>query len=265
MYRGIKIKKKLGQHFLINEKIKQKIIECADISKKDVILEIGPGIGSLTTALCKNARKVIAIEKDRELVDFLINLFSNEKKVEIIEGDVLKIRLPKADKIVSTPPYNISSELIFLLLEHRFKTIILVLQKEFARRLVSKPGSKNFGRLTVMIGYKGEVELLDYVSKENFYPVPKVDSAIVRIVPRKDIPKLVYDDLFNDFVRELFSQRRKKVRKVILSFLEKKIGECSKKIIFPNKLGEKRIYELSNNEIMSLFLNIADKKDLKKY
>jgi 16S rRNA (adenine1518-N6/adenine1519-N6)-dimethyltransferase len=265
MYRGIKIKKKLGQHFLINEKIKQKIIEYADISKKDVILEIGPGIGTLTTALCKKARKVIAIEKDRELVDFLINSFSNEKKVEIIEGDVLKIKLPKADKIVSTPPYNISSELIFLSLDHGFKTIVLVLQKEFARRLISKPGSKNFGRLTVMVRYKGEAELLECVSKESFYPVPKVDSAIVRIIPRKDIPKLVYDDLFNDFVRKLFSQRRKKVRKVIISFLEKRIEGYSKKITFPNKLEEKRIYELSNNEIMSLFLNITDKKDLRKY
>jgi 16S rRNA (adenine1518-N6/adenine1519-N6)-dimethyltransferase len=84
MYRGIKLKKKFGQHFLINEKIKHKIIEYADISKKDVILEIGAGIGSLTTPLCKNARKVIAIEKDGELVDFLRNVFSNEKKVKII-------------------------------------------------------------------------------------------------------------------------------------------------------------------------------------
>ena len=265
MYHGIKLKKKFGQHFLINEKIKHKIIEYADISKKDVILEIGAGIGSLTTPLCKNARKVIAIEKDGELVDFLRNIFSNEKKVKIIEGDVLKIKLPKANKIVSTPPYNISSELIFLLLDHGFKTIVLVLQKEFARRLVSKPGSKNFGRLTVMVRYKGEVELLEYVSKENFYPVPKVDSAIVRIVPRKDIPKLVYDDLFNDFVRELFSQRRKKTRKVISSFMEKKFGGYSKKIILPNKLEEKRVYELSNNEIMSLFRYHTAKKDLTKY
>ena len=265
MYHGIKIKKKFGQHFLINEKIKHKIIEYADISKKDVILEIGAGIGSLTAPLCRNARKVIAIEKDRELVNFLRNAFSDEKKVEIIEGDVLKIKLPKANKIVSTPPYNISSELIFLLLDHGFETIVLVLQKEFARRLVSEPGSKNFGRLTVMVRYKGEVELLEYVSKENFYPAPKIDSAIVRIFPRKDVPKIVYNDLFNDFVRELFSQRRKKARKVISSFIERKIRGHSKKIFFPNKLEDKRVYELSNNEIMSLFLNITDKNDLTKY
>ena len=112
MYHGVRIKKKLGQHFLTNEETKHRIVNYADIINKNIVLEIGAGTGDLTSIIKEKAMKVIAVEKDKDLVKILKGRFSNESKVEVIEGDILKIDLPQYDKIVSTPPYNISSKLI---------------------------------------------------------------------------------------------------------------------------------------------------------
>lgn len=266
MYRGIRLKKKLGQHLLLNDEVRHRIVDYANISDKNIVLEIGAGTGDLTSTIKERARKVIAIEKDKDLVNILKERFSNESNVEIIEGDVLKIDLPHYDKSVSTPPYNISSKLIFLLLNRECERIIITLQKEFAERLIARPGSRNYGRLTVMTECKAKVKLLEYISKSNFYPQPKVDSAIVSIFPRKDVNNFVKNELFNEFVRILFSQRRKRVRKVIFHYLKSKFGDDANRIFLSLKLADKRVYELSKSDFKNLFqetinrVNIIEKK-----
>ena len=258
MYHGVRIKKKLGQHFLTNEGTKHRIVNYADIINKNIILEIGAGTGDLTSIIKEKAMKVIAVEKDKELVKILKRRFSNESKVEVIEGDILKIDLPQYDKIVSTPPYNISSKLIFLLLVRECERIVITLQKEFAERLVARPGSRNYGRITVMTGCKAKVDLLEYIPKSDFYPQPKVDSAIVSIFPRKITDDLINNDCFIEFLRILFTQRRKRVRKVVSHYLQNKFVDNAKLISSSIKLPEKRVYELSMSEFKNIFQEIIN-------
>ena len=137
-------KKRLGQNFVINSRIIEKLIDYAEVKPTEVVLEIGSGLGYLTEALAYKARTIIAVEIDRRLVEILKYRLQDKNNVEIITGDALSIELPKFDKIVSAPPYKISSPLIFKILEHQFKTAVLILQKEFATRLQASPGETEY-------------------------------------------------------------------------------------------------------------------------
>lgn len=252
----IRMKKRFGQHFLMEERTRHRIVEYANITDRDTVLEVGAGTGNLTSDIKDKAGKVIAVEKDRDFVEILRKRFSNDKNVAIIEGDILKVDLPHYNKVVSTPPYNISSKLIFLLLDRYYEIIVITLQKDFAERLVAKPGSKDFGRITLMVEYKAHVELLESISRNEFYPKPKVDSAIVKIVSKEDIDDFTELDSFKEFVRILFTQRRKNLRKVVIHYLKFKFGMDADRIISNIKLFDKRVYELSADEFKTLFRQI---------
>jgi 16S rRNA (adenine1518-N6/adenine1519-N6)-dimethyltransferase len=247
-YSRVRIKKKYGQHFLISKQVGYKLVELAEVNDKDIVLEIGAGTGSLTSILKNKAYKVIAVEKDPELFDVLKRKFSSDSKVELLKGDVLRIKLPSFNKIVSTPPYNISSKLILFIINRKIDSATLVLQKEFAERLIAKCGTKNYGRLTVSVGRKAFVEVLGYVSRNAFYPHPKVDSAIVKIVPKKPT-ELHNESFFNELVRELFTQRRKKLRKVLLRYLKKKYDLKIEDVLLNPTMLNKRVYEVSIEEL----------------
>jgi len=255
-------KKKLGQHFLLNQRIMYEIVDYANIKNNDTILEVGAGTGNLTSVIKDKAGEVIAVEKDSLLVELLKNKFQSVKNIHIIEGDILDIELPYFNKVVSTPPYNISSKLIFLLLNTDYEVIVLALQKDFAERLVAKPGTKDYGRLTVMVECKANVELLGSISKNDFHPKPKVDSAIVRIIPKKKPEDVLELESFKEFVQILFSQRRRKLRKVIIHYLKIKSYENVKLIITNINIIDKRVYQLSVDEFKHLFMDIT--KQIKK-
>ncbi len=239
-------KKRFGQNFLTDKRWLEKIASYAEISPDDIVLEVGPGLGGLTQLLQTKAKKVIAVEKDPALVEFLSRKFLNNPKVEIITGDILKIDLPDYDKVVATPPYNISSKLLFLLLRRRCQTIILALQKEFAERLVAKPGTKDYGRLTVMIAHKARAEILDYISRDAFNPRPKVDSAIIKVT-LGDTTKGIDEEPFVDVVRGLFTQRRRTLRVSLKHYLRDRTQSFPKEIY---ELGilDKRVFQLSVEE-----------------
>ena len=207
------MKTKLGQNFLIDPNIAQLEVNWADVKKNDIILEVGPGKGIITNILAKNVEKVIAIEIDKKLIESLKkNLPSN---VNLINSDILKLDfedLPKFNKVVSNLPYQISSPFTFKLLKYKFDLAILVYQKEFAERIVAKPGSNKYSRLSVNVYYKSECIFLRTISRNAFYPIPKVDSAIVKLIPRKTPAFSVENEnFFKDFVNILFSHRRKKI------------------------------------------------------
>jgi len=212
-------KKRLGQNFTVNSDILGRLVEYASLTKDDVVLEVGAGFGFLTELLSQKCKKVIAVEIDPKLVNFLRKQLCNFNNVDLIEGDILKVSIPYFNKVVSAPPYSISSPLLFHLLETKFDLAVLILQKEFAERLAAPVGSKDYGRLTVSIHYRTDVELLDLVVRKMFYPPPDVDSMMLRLKPR-DPPFHVNDEaIFFDIVRTLFTQRNKKVRNALIYFL----------------------------------------------
>lgn len=231
-------KKRLGQNFAVNSGMLRRLVSHASLTEDDVVLEVGPGFGFLTQFLSNNCKKVIAVEVDPQLVSFLRTQLHSLKNIELIEGDILKVSLPPFNKVVSAPPYSISSPLIFRLLEQEFDGAVLILQKEFAERLAASVGTKDYGRLTVNVYYRAEVELLDIVPRTMFHPTPDVDSMMVRLKPRA--PPFIVDDeeTFFELVRTLFTQRNKKVRNGLISFLDQ-YGLTGKELV---TLADSTIY-----------------------
>ncbi|UCH71899.1 MAG: ribosomal RNA small subunit methyltransferase A, partial [Thermoplasmatales archaeon] len=161
--------KKLGQNFLIDEKTAEREVEYAQIKKDDIVLEIGPGKGILTKLLARKAKEVIAIEIEERFIKKLKDVLPHN--VELIQGDALKIdfeKLPKFNKIVSNLPFQISSPITFKFLEYDFSSAVLIYQKEFADRMIAKPGNKNYSRLSIGIYYKANCKLLETVPKIYF-------------------------------------------------------------------------------------------------
>lgn len=176
--------KKLGQHILINQSIITSIITRSKINPTDTILEIGPGTGNLTIPLLYHAKKLICIEKDPRLASELLKKVQSLKlshKMELIVGDALKIDFPNFDMCISNTPYQISSPLIFKLLKYKFRACVLMFQREFADRLVARPGASEYCRLSVAVQLRAQVDHLIKVGRRSFVPVPDVDSSVVRI------------------------------------------------------------------------------------
>lgn len=242
---------KLSQNFLIDEKIAERQVKYADLNERDVVLEIGAGKGILTKKIAKIA-KVIAVEIDKKFIDILKNI----DNVEVINEDFLKLNLNELNfnKVISNIPYHISSPITFKLLEKKFDLGILMYQKEFAERMIATPGTKNYSRLTVMVYYRADCFLLERVPRNAFYPVPKVDSYIVKIIPvgkRFEID----ENLFEKVVKSLFSHRRKKIKNslVIDGLLRK---EDAEKIIYGDRRGD----SLTPEEIAELCMEIEEMK-----
>lgn len=215
-------KKHLGQNFMVNSTLLRRMISNAFITREDVVLEIGAGLGFLTCFIAQNCKRVIAVEVDPNLVKILRKRVLNLSNVDIIEGDILRVFIPYFSKVVSAPPYSISSPLLLWLLERRFDIAVLTFQKEFTDRLTASVGSKNYGWLTVTTYYLAEVDILVPVSKSMFYPPPDVDSVLLRLKPKKP-PFAVRDRmLFFKLLRFLFTQRNRKVRNATVPFLLKR-------------------------------------------
>ena len=215
-------RKRFGQNFVVNTDLLRRMISYASITKDDVVLEVGAGLGFLTHHLSSVCKRVIAVEVDSKLIKILREQLYGLQNVDLIQGDILNLSVPSFNKVVSTPPYSISSPLLFWLLERKFDCAVLTFQKEFAERLAASVGSKEYGRLTVTTYYRGEVELLDHVPRNMFYPPPDVDSIVVRLRPRKPPFQVEDEETFLELVRTLFTQRNKKVRNAILPFLHKR-------------------------------------------
>jgi len=204
--------KGLGQNFLVDKNTLQKIVDAADLKSTDVVLEIGPGIGTLTKELAQRVKKVIAIEKDRKMLGILQKTLKEFKNVEIISGDALKTDFSflKEYKIVANLPYYIASPVIrrFLEIEKQPEMMILMVQKEVGQRICAKPPDMSL--LAVSVQFYADPKIISYVSNGCFWPSPKVDSAIIKIVPKKRLEE-VSPDLFFKVVKAGFSHKRKQL------------------------------------------------------
>ena len=250
-------KKRLGQNFLTDGEVIQDIIEYADISPDDVIVEIGPGVGFVTEQLVKYARKVIAVELDEEAIKELKKL--NAPNLEIIHNDILKTDLSelseKEFKVVANIPYYITSPIIAHLLgeiddlsnknRSKISEIILMVQEEVAYRMCADENSpaKQYGLLTILSQFWADVEILRTVGRKSFYPSPKVNSTIVRLKVLKE-PRLKLSDYshFKRTIKASFAQRRKNLKNCLLNggFLRENIMTAFKKLnIDENIRGEK--------------------------
>ena len=196
-----------GQNFLVDREVLSRIADYAELNSADSILEIGAGTGNLTEVLSHRAGKVYAVEVDRGLAVGLKGRFAN---VVVIEGNALKVELPDYNKVVSNLPYQISSKITYRLLSKPFDLAILMYQREFAKRLISAPGTEGYGRLSMVTGHYARAEILESVSRTAFRPNPQVGSAIVRLRPRPDRLD-VNHETFMRLATGLFSHRRKKL------------------------------------------------------
>lgn len=205
---GITAKKRLGQHFLVDERMAHRQVECAGITGGDVVLEIGPGLGVLTRPLLARAAKVVAVEKDRRMARALAGLGPN---LEVIEGDAVKVPLPPFDRVVSNLPYQISSPVTFRLLDRTFRRAVLMYQREFAERLVARKGDDGYSRLSVKAYTRAHAEVLERVPRSAFWPQPEVDSAIVLLEPRRSPFAVLDREVFEAVVDATFEHRRKAI------------------------------------------------------
>lgn len=249
--------RRLGQNFLVDRTARDLIVSSSDLHRSDVVLEVGPGKGFLTEALLTHAGKVIAVEKDPRLVTILKHRHGRSRKLRIIQGDILKVKLPRFNKVVCSPPYYISSRLVLLLVSKRFRRAVLTLQKEFAERLAAKPGSPDYGRISVMVQHKSSIELAGVIRRDSFRPVPRVDSAVVVIQKKKPEVSVRSGRLFADLVRFMFTQRRKKAKKVLRQYLETSLGRMD----LPNQtysfLPDVRVFQLRVSDFEQLSNEIS--------
>ncbi len=216
---GLKAKKKFGQNFLINEEIINQIIEKSEVTKNDTVLEIGPGLGTLTKHLIKSAKRVLAVELDEDMCDVLQSRF-NDENLEIINEDILKLDLNEYTKkygslkVVANLPYYITTPIIMKLLESEYdiSSITVMVQKEVGERICSTSQDRENSSITISINYYAKPKIIIDVPKENFLPSPEVDSCVIKLDVLDKPPVDVKDrEKFFKIIKSAFSQRRKTI------------------------------------------------------
>ena len=218
---NFRFQKKFGQNFLIDTHVLEKIIESAGITKDDFVLEIGPGIGTMTQYLCENARQVMAVEIDDNLIPILQDTLSAYDNVTVVNQDILKLDIAKTAqeyndgkpiKVVANLPYYITKPIIMGLFESHvpLESITVMVQKEVADRMQSDPGSKDYGALSLAVQYYAKAEIVANVPPNCFMPRPNVGSAVIRLTCHKQNPIQVQNEKFMfRVIRASFNQRRK--------------------------------------------------------
>lgn len=246
-----------GQNFLVDGEVLSSIVQAAAISKNDTILEVGPGLGVLTWELVQKAGKVIAVEKDKSLVPILKSNLKEFKNLTILNEDILSFHLEKSIsgpyKVVANIPYYLSSHLFRYLLDLKLKPelIVLMVQKEVGERIVATPGELSI--LGISVQMKADVKIARYVSKQSFWPIPKVDSAIIIIKPKNKYPQIKDEKLFFRIVKAAFSGKRKQIHNTLAAGFTLNKEETQKLLL---KIGidpKTRPQDLSIEEWIALY------------
>lgn len=255
---GFKFRKSLGQNFLKDHSVVEEIINAADVDNEDLVIEIGPGSGALTQLLAEKARRVVAVEIDKEVIPILKEVIGERETVKIINGDILKIDLreiientegnnPDFEriKIIGNLPYYITTPIIMKILRERIpaKSITCMVQKEVADRINGQVGSKEYGALSIAVRYFCNVTKICDVHGYMFVPVPKVDSAVIRLdIKQEQSVKIINQDIFFSLVKTSFSKRRKTLQNAMTGYRgmdKNRVGEILKKAeVNPAARGE---------------------------
>ncbi|WP_106342735.1 16S rRNA (adenine(1518)-N(6)/adenine(1519)-N(6))-dimethyltransferase RsmA [Laceyella sediminis] len=271
---GLKLKKSLGQNFLTDSHVLNKIIRAAELNKDSGVIEIGPGIGALTERLAEQAGKVVAVELDQRLVPVLKELFQHQPHVEIIHGDALEVDLGaviqehmrdmKTLHVVANLPYYVTSPILIRLLTERYPltNIVIMIQKEVADRLAAKPGTKDYSSLSVLVQYFAEAEEVAKVPSHVFVPRPQVDSAVARLTLReRPAVEVKNEGLFFKIVRASFAQRRKTLLNTLHATLFARVDKHQVEA-WLNEAGidPKRRGETLNLEEFATLVEVIDQK-----
>ncbi|MEM2878643.1 MAG: 16S rRNA (adenine(1518)-N(6)/adenine(1519)-N(6))-dimethyltransferase RsmA [Candidatus Hadarchaeales archaeon] len=257
--------RRAGQHHLVDQNVLRRIVGHASLRGDEVVLEVGAGAGNLTRMLAGLAGKVIAVERDRRFRGILEEIAGEHENVNLIFGDVMRIKLPKFDKVVSNIPYSISSDLTFKLLDCKFELGVVLYQEEFARRMVAGPGSEEYGRLTVNVYRRAEVKLLDEVPPNAFYPPPNVSSRVVLIKPREPPFEVPDERIFSALVRAMFQHRNQAARNALYRSFEEvfpgsKLPKLERRKMVDGILGEMgqtKVFELSPEQFAQISRRIT--------
>ncbi len=267
---GFSFKKSLGQNFLIDTNILRNIVEHAGLTSESGAIEVGPGIGALTEQLAKACKKVVAFEIDQRLLPILDDTLGPYPNTKIIHEDVLKANVKEVIEkefagmedvmVVANLPYYVTTPIIMKLLEERLpiRGIVVMLQKEVADRIAAKPGTKNYGSLSIAIQYYTEAETVMIVPKTVFVPQPNVDSAVIRLIRRKEpLFPVIDEDFFFTVTRGSFAQRRKTILNNLMSALPN--GKEKKELIL-NALAQTEIESSRRGESLSIeeFAKLSD-------
>jgi 16S rRNA (adenine1518-N6/adenine1519-N6)-dimethyltransferase len=241
--------KVLGQNFMIEPLYYPKLCKYAALDESDVVLDAGAGFGFLAKFLSSKCKAVLAVEKDPQVASALRSQVKCLRNVTVIEGDVFKAVLPRFNKVIALPPYYLSSQLVTWILDRKVECAVLVVQKEFAQRIVAEIGSEEYGWLTVVTAQKAESQLLDEVPKEMFYPLPEVDSVILSLKPYTTVPFDIKDETFSlRLTKWLFTERNRKLAKALTLFLKSNLElnkQVVEKIVQNQRYHDRRVRELS--------------------
>lgn len=269
---GFKFTKSLGQNFLINESILDEIVESANISDDDVVLEIGTGIGTLTSKLCERAKKVIAVEIDKNLLPILQETLSDFDNITIINKDILKIDINEEltnlginqkIKVVANLPYYITTPIIMKILEEKVNVdcMVLMLQKEVANRMNATTSTKDYGSLSIAVQYYCDTDIVCKVPKNSFIPEPNVDSLVIKLsVNEKRKVDIEDEELFFKIVRGSFSKRRKTILNSLAGYENLVDKEKIEKILEKADIDTKR-----RGETLSIYEFATLTKAYKEY
>ena len=235
-------KKQLGQNFLVNPEILEIIVKAGELTDTDTVIEIGAGLGCLTSVLARRTKRVIAVEVDELLYKALATQFSTDSHIQLLNADILKLEfdlllsdgtkttpnpfkadgtgaVPTTFKVIANLPYSITTPILWKLLDHheQIHSCVLMMQKEVAERIVAEPGGKDYGALTIGVAYRTDATLIATLSPENFYPAPKVDSALLKLTMREN-PKVMVEneEFFFKVVRTAFRTRRKMLKNTLV-------------------------------------------------
>ncbi len=234
------MKKKFGQNFLRDKNLLAAIVKDAGITHDDTVIEVGPGAGALTEALCREANKVICFEIDKELKSVLAENLKEFDNYEVVFNDILKVEMSEIErlaggefKLVANLPYYITTPIIFKFLEEsdKIKTLAIMVQKEVAEKIVATPKDKCYGVLSVMANFYADTKICRIVGRQMFYPVPKVDSAIVRLDIKRNQFSKEFLGKFKKIVFAAFSMRRKTLSNNLSSALKISKDEVSQKLL----------------------------------
>ncbi len=262
----MKPEKEKDQHIMIDSKMNETIVDAASVNSKDEILEIGGGSGNLTELLARHARFVYAVEKDEAYSSMLSKKFSSSDNVAVISGNILDVKLPKFNKIVSNPPYQILESFFFRLVYERrwnFECCVITVPHGFAKIITAKPSEDKFGLLSALFFAFYDVNDIAEVSKEAFSPMPRVTSRLIRITPKSG-----NDDFLQYFFKNIFLQRGKKIRNTLLGVLWNNCTGTAGKRLTKNEakalikkidngklvmILDKKASQLSNRDVRELF------------